>query len=181
MIPQIQEIAMRLKDLRDTHGLSPETLAHELKIPADTYRAYENGTADIPVSVLIEAAARFNVQLTSLLTGEEPKLKVYHLVKKDKGLAVNRSAGYAYQDLAFNFQGKKAEVFKVTVKPGVEGSVNSHPGQEFQFLLEGSMEVTIDGHPVVMNAGDSLYFDSGFEHTIRCLSAGPARFLAVIL
>jgi quercetin dioxygenase-like cupin family protein len=57
---------------------------------------------------------------------------------------------------------------------------NSHPGQEFNFVLEGSLMVIVDGHEVVLNEGDSIYFDSGYQHAMKALNNLSSRFLAVI-
>jgi hypothetical protein len=57
------------------------------------------------------------VDLTTLLTGSSPKLRIYSLVKNGEGLDVERSKQYKYKNLAFNFIRKKAEPFLVTVDP----------------------------------------------------------------
>ena len=71
----------------------------------------------------------------------------------------------------------------VTVAPGANGGglhMNSHPGEEFDRVLEGSIEMVIDGHSIILNEGDSVYFDATKLHGIRSASGKPARFLAVI-
>jgi quercetin dioxygenase-like cupin family protein len=59
--------------------------------------------------------------------------------------------------------------------------LNAHPGQEFEYLLEGSLRVVVDRHEVVLAAGDSIYFDSGHPHGIQALGGAPAKFVAVII
>ncbi|AUS95831.1 transcriptional regulator [Clostridium thermosuccinogenes] len=184
MSEQIRQIAERLKELRNIAGLSPEDLAAQLKIPVDTYKEYESGEVDIPVSFLYKVASMFNVELTALLTGEGPKLHTYSLVRAGKGVSIERRKEYKYQSLAYNFANKKAEPFLVTVEPEDESTevrYNSHTGQEFNYVLEGRMKVIIDGHEVVLNEGDSLYFDSGINHAMRALDNKPAKFLAIII
>jgi quercetin dioxygenase-like cupin family protein/DNA-binding XRE family transcriptional regulator len=175
------EIARRVKALREMAGLSRESFARELKIDPERYRSYEEGEEDIPVGVLIAAASRLGVDVTALITGEEPRLKVYSLVRKGRGLDVERRKEYRYRDLAYNFQDRRAEVFLVTVDPGrpSEGHGYSHEGQEFNYLLSGRMKVMIDGHELVLEEGDSLYFDSGKEHSMAALGDASATFLAV--
>ena len=173
-----------MKALREISGVAAEALAKELKIPVETYLTYESGEADIPVSILLEIAHRFNAELTSLLTGEEPRLHQYCLVRKGKGPTVDRRKEYNYFDLAYNFVHKKAEAFFITVEPhpeSVKRKYYSHPGQEFTYVLEGSLKVVLGGHEVVLNKGDSLFFDSGKAHAMIALKKKPAKFLAVIL
>ena len=72
----------------------------------------------------------------------------------------------------------------VTIDPRPEGETlefNSHPGQEFNYVLQGSMMTIIDGHEIILNEGDSIYFDSGFNHAMRALNNEQVRFLAIVL
>jgi quercetin dioxygenase-like cupin family protein len=97
---------------------------------------------------------------------------------------VERRSPYRYQSLAYNFIHKKAEPFMVTVEPGPadrEVSLNSHPGQEFNYVLEGKLMLVIDGTELVLEEGDSVFFDSGAGHGMKALGGGRARFLAIIL
>jgi transcriptional regulator with XRE-family HTH domain len=130
MQENIRNIASRVRELREIAGISPETLAHDFNIPRDTYLEYESGGSDIPVSFLCKVAGRFHVELTDLLTGESPKLHKFALVRKGKGISVERRKQYKYESLAYNFIHKKAEPFLVTVEPGTAdaANLNSHPG-----------------------------------------------------
>lgn len=177
---ELKQVAIRIKDLREIAGVSAESLAKEFNIPLDKYVEYESGNVDIPVSVLYEIANKFNVELTQILTGDNPHLHTYCLVRKGKGVEVERRKDYSYESLAFNFIHKKAEPFLVTVSPEAPFSLNSHPGQEFNYVLQGSLQITIDGHEMVLNEGDSLFFDSGYQHGMKALEGGPAQFLAII-
>ena len=184
MSDQIRQIATRIKDLREIAGLSVETLSKELGVSGELYRQYESGSMDIPIGFLFETANRFNVELTAILTGENPKLHRYSLVKKGKGMNVERSNPYKYQNLAYNFVHKRVEPFLVTVEPDADNSpihFSSHPGQEFNYVLEGSLMIYIDGHQVTLNEGDSLYFDSSWSHGMKALNGKKSKFLAMIL
>ena len=165
MSEQIRQIAQRIRELREISGLSMESLAKEFKISVEQYEQYESGDVDIPVSFLYEAANKFNVELTAILTGEGPKLHTYSLVRKGKGLNVERRKQYKYQNLAFNF----APIH-----------YNSHPGQEFNYVLEGTLKVSINGHDIILSEGDSLFFDSNANHGMKAMNNQTARFLAII-
>lgn len=184
MAQNIAQIAQRIKAVREIAGVSAESLADQFSVPRERYLSYENGSADIPVGLLYEIAHRFNVELTALLTGEEPRLHQYSLVRDGHGIDVERRKEYAYQDLAYNFVHKKGEVFHVTVEPKPAGTPlvkNHHPGQEFNYMLEGSMKVVFDANEVVLRRGDSLFFDAAQNHAMVALDGKPAKFLAVIM
>ncbi|MHB8093954.1 MAG: helix-turn-helix domain-containing protein [Candidatus Aminicenantales bacterium] len=184
MSEKIKQVAERIKGLREIAGLEVEAIARELRVDPDEYRKYESGTTDIPVGFLIDMAHRFDVELTVLLTGEEPRLRTYCLVRADKAPTVDRRKEYRYRDLAYNFIGKRAEAFLVRVDPKppkAKPHTYSHPGQEFNYVLKGTIKVTVNGHELTLHAGDSLYFDSGKDHAMTAVGDEPAEFLAVIL
>jgi len=180
MQEKIKQVASRIRELREIFGVSGATLAGEFQIAEADYHRYESGTVDIPVGILYQIAQRFQVELTTLLTGEEPRLRTYALTRAGQGVSVDRSRDYAYQSLAYNFIQKRAEPFLVTVDPGPE-HFNSHPGQEFHYVLAGTLRVLLDQHELVLEPGDSLYFDSSVAHSLTALNDAPAQLIAVIV
>ncbi len=184
MQERIKAIAARMTELRDVCGFSEEAVAERLQIPVERYRKYEAGTEDIPASILFEVAHMFQVDMGVLLTGETPRMHVYTVTRHDNAIDVERRTQYKYQSLAANFIHKKAEPFLVTVEPnggGGKPSTNSHPGQEFDYVLEGTLRVYIHEHELTLEAGDSIFFDSGYEHAMEVVGDKPVKFLAVIL
>jgi transcriptional regulator with XRE-family HTH domain len=181
MREQIQQIAARIKELREIAGISAESFANELDIEKELLFEFEKGETDIPVGFLYKVAHRFNLELSALLRGDEPKLHVYSVTRKGKGLNVDRRKQYKYESLASNFVHKKAEPFIVTVEPGTGMEFNSHPGQEFNYVLAGTLMVVVAGHEVTLNEGDSIFFDANYQHAMKALNEKPAQFLAIIV
>jgi len=184
MQDKIRQVAERIRELRQICGQETAHVAVSLGIAPELYASYESGGTDIPVGVLYQLAQQFGVELSTLILGEEPRLHTYALTRAGRGATVNRRQDYQYESLASNFLHKKAEPFLVTVQPEPEGApdhLNSHPGQEFNYVLEGTLRVVIGSHELVLNQGDSLFFDSGVPHGMKALDGVPARFLAVIL
>jgi mannose-6-phosphate isomerase-like protein (cupin superfamily) len=182
MNEHIRQIADRVRGLREIARLSVETCAKDVGIPVATYRKYESGEMDIPVSFLYQIAHKFQVDLSSILTGEEPRLRIYSVTRAGRGVKVERRKDYDYQSLGFNFLDKRMEPFLVSVAPlpdGASGSLNAHPGQEFEYVLQGTLKVTVGGHEVVLAAGDSILFDSSHPHGVMAVG-GPTTFIAVI-
>jgi mannose-6-phosphate isomerase-like protein (cupin superfamily)/DNA-binding XRE family transcriptional regulator len=184
MTEQIKQIANRIKGLRELSGITIETFAKELGVPKKLCMEYEDGTTDIPVGFLFKVAGKYGISLSAILTGEEPRLNVYSVVRKDKGLRVERRKQYKYESLAYNFIDRKAEPFIVRINPdSAENPVefNSHPGQEFNYVIEGKMKIIIDNHEIILDEGDSIYYDSGYSHAMKALNNKPVKMLAVIL
>lgn len=184
MSERIKQVAMRIKSLREISGKTAEAVAKKLKVAPELYASYESGAADIPVSILYEIAGELGAELTTLLTGEEPRLHEYSLVRSGKGPSVDRRKEYKYNDLAYNFARKKGEFFLISVKPkpaSVKLKPYAHAGHEFTYVLEGALKIVLDGHELILNKGDSLYFDSMKPHAMTAMQKKKAVFLAVIL
>lgn len=182
MNEQIRQIADRLRGMREVLVISPEEAATTCAITKKQYLNYESGEVDIPVSILHQMSQKYDFDLTFLLTGQEPHMHSYTLTRKDKGIGVDRRKDYKYQALAGNFQNRKADPFMVVVEPKGDASpsFNTHPGQEFHFMLEGKLKIFIANKEMILEPGDSIYFDSGLPHGMLALDNMPAKFLAII-
>lgn len=184
MSETIQMIAARLKALREIQNFTTEEIANCVNVSNDIYQKYESGEIDIPASVLYELAQRLGVEMAELLTGEKPRLHTYSVVRKDKRVSVDRQNDYKYASLAYNFTQKKAEPFYVTVEPRpdhYQPKLNYHPGQEFNFILEGRLKVFIGKNEIILEEGDSIYFDPTNKHTFLALDNKPAKMLVVLI
>ncbi|MGE5458658.1 MAG: helix-turn-helix domain-containing protein [Methanococcaceae archaeon] len=182
MKEKMKEIGSRIFELRDLSEISVEEMAEYLNIDAETYKEYEEGKSDIPASILYEIAHKFNVDMGLLLTGEETRMHIFTITRKSKGAAVERREQYKYENLAEKFIHKKAEPFIVTVEPKDEiPSKNSHPGQEFDYVLEGTLKIYIHNNEIILNEGDSIFYDSSYAHAMEALNDKPAKFLAIVM
>lgn len=182
MNEQIKQIAERLKGLRDALEVSEQELADVCSISKEEYSSYESGEKDIPVSILHRISQKYGVEMTSLLFGEDPHMRSYYLTRKGQGTAMERTKAYKYQSLAAGFINRKSDPYVVTVEPNDKPiHLNSHPGQEFNMVLEGRMMLSLNGKEMVLEEGDSIYFDSGIMHGMKALDGKTVRFLAIIM
>ncbi len=184
MDEQIKQIAERLRGLRDVLELTTADIASDCDINEEEYIKAESGNTDISVSLLQKIARRYGVALDTLMFGEEPKMSSYFLTRAGKGTSIERSKAYKYQSLAAGFINRNADPFIVTVEPkGNDEPIhfNSHAGQEFNLVLEGRLMLCIDGKELLLNEGDSIYFDSKLPHGMKAMDGKPVRFLAIIM
>ena len=188
MTEQLLEIGGRLGALRDIMNISAEKMAEEMKLGIDEYIAYEKGEKDFSFSFLQNAANIFGVDVVDIISGESPKLTKCTVVRSGEGYDIIRRKAYNYKHLAFTFRDKKAEPFMVTVEPspkfGAKNSeliLHSHEGQEFNYMVSGSMEFHLDNKIYELKTGDSVYFDSGIPHAMKAVGEQPAKFIAVVI
>lgn len=177
------EIAERLRAIRLLSDVSPEEMAKVTGLSVEEYLALENDKSLIPVSILLDVCDFLKISMTELLTGEAAKLHVYSLVKNGRGLSVERTKAYKYENLASNFADRKVEPLLVTVDPNdsEDFHLNAHSGQEFHYCLEGSFVLKIDKYEVVVEQGDSVYFNSMYPHGMKALGGKSAKILVVTI
>ncbi len=180
MNEKLLQISSRIKELRDILGISAQQIAEKAGIPCKTYLQYEEGKLDIPVSILSEIAVQLGTDLTVLLTGEAPRMDTHTIVRANKGIDVERLPGYHFQSLAFNFKNRDMEPLLVTLNDGdAPAPLVMHGGQEFNYVLEGCVRVTIGGKSYDLHPGDSIYFNPRAAHGQAAIG-GTAKFLTVI-
>ena len=178
----MKEIAERLRGLRDSVDLNTAEMAAQTGIEQATYETYETGNVDIPMSYICQVAKTFNVDTSIILSGTETHAESYFVTRKGLGISVERSKAYKYRDLAGGFKNAKATPFLVTVEPNNEPiHLNSHPGQEFNLIEKGTLLLQVDGKDIILEEGDSIYFDATKPHGMKALNNEKARFLAIIL
>lgn len=177
----VNEVAQRIRELREVCGYSKEKLARELGIDPSVYEDYEKTGENIPISVIYEIANKFKVDFTEIITGVSAKLDTYHLVRSGEGKDVNRYPGYRFSDLAYKFGRKIMQPLLVTLDPSDKpASLVSHAGQEFNMVVEGSVAVVIEDEELILNTGDTIYFNPNLMHGQRCVGDKKAVFLTII-
>jgi len=182
MNEQIKQIADRLKGLRDSLELSIEEMAKQSARTPEEISLYESGKTDIPLSFLFDVAQRFDVDTSTLISGEEPRMKTYFLTRYGKGKSVERNKAYKYQALASGYVRPNAEPFEVTVEPNDHDiHMNSHEGEEFNYVLEGRLLFRFNNKDLILKPGDSIYFNASNPHGMKALDNRPVKFLAIIL
>jgi len=183
MKENVKEIAERVRVLREIEDISAQALSKELGFDPAEYNAWESGAKDFPVGALVEIAARFKIDLSELISGAASKLKTFCVTRAGQAPEVSRRPMYGYWNLAYNFHRKKAEPFIVEANSETESkpiSLNTHPGQEFNYVLEGRLLVSIGGRETELGPGDCVYYDSSEPHGMKALGGKPARFLAIV-
>ena len=86
-------------------------------------------------------------------------------------------------DLA-DVAGKETVIYIADVKPGAEGGRHTHYGDEYVYVLEGTLIVTPDGQqPITLRKGDVAHIapKDGVHAAKNASSSEPARALVFIV
>ena len=182
MNEQLKDIGMRLACIREDCDMTAEDLAEKLGVPLADYLSYEKGEKDFSFSFVYNAAEALGVDVLDIISGSSPTLSMCCMVKKGNGYSVKRQHDYDYKHLAYTFKNKKAEPFLVTITPDDKPPIlHGHDGQELNYLLSGEMTFYIGDISYELEAGDSVYFNSGIPHAEKAKGDVPAQFIAVVM
>lgn len=182
----IAEVAERIKGLREMIGITTEEMAAVTGITEQEYITLEIGNSDFSFTFLMKCAQKLNVDLVVLLTGANPKLSFYTVVRKGSGLLTPRRAGFKYNHLAYLFKNKLSEPFIVTAPFSEQEQqqpihYSTHEGQELDYILTGSLKIDLNGHIEILHEGDSVYYDSAYPHGMIAIGGNDCEFLAVVI
>ena len=183
---EVTAIAGRLKALRLIMGLSEEEMARTAGVSPTEYREYEAGKCDFGFTFLFRCARRLGVDITEIVTGEQPTLSFYHVVRGGEGMPIKRREEFDYRHISYLLKERLAEPFVVRAKWSEEASqepihLSAHEGQEIDYVLKGTLRVQLEEHIEVLHPGDCVMYDSSHLHGMVASGGEDAEFLAVVI
>ncbi|MBR6564580.1 MAG: AMP-binding protein [Clostridia bacterium] len=183
---QLMEIASRIKEMREIMGFSIADMAEKTEVSEEQYKIFESANADIPFSFIHKCALAFDVELTELLEGRTARLSTYTVTRKGKGQKTAKEDGIDITNLAPKFRDKIAEPYFVRYEYSASQQnkpihLSTHSGQEFDFILSGSLKVQVGEHTEILREGDSIYYNSSIPHGMIAIDGEDCVFCAVVL
>jgi transcriptional regulator with XRE-family HTH domain len=181
---QVDEIGKRIRSLREAKGLTLEALSQMTGFEVDLLAAIEKDRVQPQLGTVIKLSKALDSALGRLISGTGDRL--YAVTRKKDQKVVSRSTGqrgqkhlYTYKSLAPEVKGRHMEALIVQLEenPGKEMSV--HEGEEFIYVLDGVVTLTIGEEAFEIEPGDSAYYLSTIPHLIAAQS-GRATILAVL-
>jgi len=75
--------------------------------------------------------------------------------------------------------GREVIQVRVDFEPGAVFPKHNHPGEELVYVIEGSLEYSVEGKPpVTLKAGDVLFIPAGAAHGVKNVGSGNGSELA---
>ena len=183
---KLYEVALRIREMREIAGFTPEEMAQKTEVPVSAYLEYEGGSIDLPFTFIHKCALAFGVEMTDLLEGQSAHLSSYAVTRKGGGHSAAKEPGIDIRNLAPLFRNKLAEPYWVRYEYSADQQnrpihLTKHSGQEFDLILNGSLKVQIGSNIEVLHEGDSIYYDSGTPHGMIAVDGADCLFLAVVV
>ena len=176
-------LSARVKALRERRGWSVSETARRAGVSVSMLWKVENGQTELTYSKLVKLASGLEVPIGELFADPAPG------VRKGGRRVVDRSGhgpvidvqSNLHRFLASDLAQKHFFPCLVDVRAtgdGLDGE--AHGGEEFSLVLEGCVRFHCEGYePVVLEIGDSVYFDASMPHRYLAAGEGAARLLCI--
>lgn len=176
-----------IRDVRLAQGLSLRALSARAGLPYSTLSKLENGKMALTYDKLIRLAQALNVDLKEILAEAEERSAPVAVGRRSvirAGEALDAESDQHFHHYpAADLLGKMMTPIIIDVQArSVEevGGLVRHSGEEYLYVLRGSMELHSDLYaPLPLASGDSVYFDSGMAHAYVRTSSDQCTVLAV--
>jgi len=181
------QIGEKIKRFREDNALTLQDMAERTGLSTAVLSQIENHLISPPLGTLIRLTRALDLRPGHFF--DQHLDRPFTIVRKEERRPVSRFAskrgiqyGYSYESLGHDMKDRHMEPFLVTLEPATLASPKpaSHDGEEFLFVLEGEMEVTLGEHSDVLQPGDAIYYDSNIPHLVQCKGEEKALILAVI-
>lgn len=171
-------IGATLRKLREGMEWSYEKLAEATDQSPDFIEQAEKGEVTPSVSFLLRLARVFKVDPGTFL-GEEEKAAMRD---RRTDAFVKRTENYSYHTLTPGAENEHLRAFMVSIESEQDHKpvAYKHEGEEFIYVMEGKLELTLGGKSMVLNPGESQRFNSETPHKLKNLSNETTRCLVVL-
>jgi transcriptional regulator with XRE-family HTH domain len=180
-------IGQKIRELRKGKALTLQDLSRLTGLSKPLLSQIENQIVIPPIATLLKISRALEKDIAFFF--QDPNndrkvavVRVFERERLDTKKLGRTDGGYSYESLAYKKARKNMEPFLIEFerKNTKNMSFYRHEGEEFIFVLEGSLEFQTRDEVHRLQAGDSLYFESDVPHAYRALGRRNAKALAVI-
>ena len=179
------EIGAKLRQLRLRKKIALIDLGKHTGLSASMLSQLENGKLVPTLATLARISMVFDVGLDYFFS-EKKRRRAFLVVRaSDRIRFPDRPSSprpdYMFECLAFSAKEKSMQAYwaEFPKRTPLEVTEHFHEGSEFVHVLEGSLAIRMHGEEHVLNAGDSVYFDSSEPHAYRGTTRQPATAIVV--
>ncbi|MGZ5948434.1 MAG: helix-turn-helix domain-containing protein [Caulobacteraceae bacterium] len=176
-------LSRRVKALREQRGWSIAELARRTGVSVSMLWKVENAQTTLTYGKLAKLAAGLDAPIGERFAQPEPGVRAggRRVVERGGSGPVVDVSSNLYRFLATEIAHKDYSPCVVEVAATGDGAdAETHAGEEFTYVLDGRVRFVCEGYaPVILEAGDSVYFDACQAHRYLCVDGEPARLLCV--
>lgn len=172
----------KIKHTRNKKGLSLRDLAEVLELSASFLSQIEQGKASPSIENLKKIANALDVRVSYLIEDEETKKDMVVTRKNDRDIVESLDSKTKIALLTSNDIDKNMEPIYYEIEPNGQSGRNyyHHIGEEFVYIIEGTLDVYINDTMYNLYEGDSMYFKSNQKHKFKNNSDKKVKALWVV-
>jgi quercetin dioxygenase-like cupin family protein len=177
-----KNFSLKMKKLRVRKRISLEDLATKTGYSEEYLSQIENNEVLAPVSVILSVSQALSIASEDFLATKEEKRTRRRELKQRRESFEKRAENYSYEVLTPQGKHKHLNAFKVTIQPQQDLAMVEyhHLGEEFIYVLSGTLELKVGRLTYKLEAEESIHFDSSKAHRLRSLSKEPTVILVSI-
>jgi len=171
-------IGDKIKGLRLKLGLTQEELADRTELSKGFISQLERDLTSPSIATLTDILEALGTTLAEFFTEAQPEKVVF--TPEDMFEKEEAEAGHTVRWLVPNAQKNQLEPILVSIAPGgATYEENPHEGEEFGYVLSGSVQLCIGGKKHRVRKGDSFCFQPSAAHCIKNTGRSEARIIWV--
>lgn len=172
------QVGSKLRYTRRLRGLTLKEVADAAECSESLLSKIENGRADPSLKTLRKLVSALGLTIGQLFAQEDSPENVVMRAATRVAFETGPNGGGRVEPLAPHSGGHLLEchLHHIGVGDG-SGDTFTHEGEEFGYVLEGELELIVDGRRFTASAGDSFCFRSERPHSWRNLSPTGSRVL----
>lgn len=166
-------IGRRIRLIRKEQNRTQDEIANACGFTKSLLSKIENEISTPPVSTLIKIATALGVRVSDLIEEQSIRTTVFNTHDQyiDKSKWLKTDKGYSFYAFASERTNKIVQPYIITAKKGeVKQHPYSHEGEEFVYMISGTMKYRVGSTEYTMNPGDTVYFNSLEEHILSPIS-----------
>jgi transcriptional regulator with XRE-family HTH domain len=172
-------IGNQIKNLRKKKGLTLKEVSEKTSLSISFLSQVERSKSSTTLESLKKIAEVLGVNPSFFFTdeGEESKSTIKRSTLHETNLTKNH---FIYKDLSGELANPLFTPILVTLNPGdTKGSPFSHKGQEFLYILDGTLTILIEDVEYTLKPSDCIHFDSTVRHYWFNRTDSVVKFLCV--
>jgi transcriptional regulator with XRE-family HTH domain len=181
-------IGAKIKLLRRAKKLTLQDVANETGFSTALLSQIENNNVSPPIATLSKIAHFFDVKIGYFFSENEEECR-FEILRAHERTVIPRvvsqdgtNHGYFFESLSVRKKNKQMDPFLLTLNEKVTNTdTYSHNGEEFLYVLKGTAELLLDDQRIVLNEGDSVYFDANLKHRLFSSVGEEVKVLAVVM
>ncbi|MFC1534873.1 FAD-binding protein [Thermodesulfobacteriota bacterium] len=168
----------KVRKLRESHGWTIEDIAQHTGQTPESIQQVEKDEVVPSVSFLLSLSKALGVDPGTFLREEEKTA-----IREQRAQAfIKRTKNYYYQTLTPGAENQHLRGFMITIEPrqAHKPVAYKHEGEEFIYVMEGSLELTLDNKVNHLKVGESIHYNSEIPHKLKNLGSETTRCLVML-